>query len=149
MMKNKFLNTITILLIAFGTNAQDLLPNQVPTNILEKFNQDFSKAKDIEWEKKGENFEVEFEKGLSALDNKIIYNPAGEILYHKQEITSKELPETITNKINDEFPNSRINDVEKIYENGDIIYKFEVKQQDKEWDLVTNEAGIIISKKED
>ena len=63
-MKTKLIQMMAILFL--GTTsifAQDLTESQVPSVIVNNFKKEFPKASDVEWEKKGEQYNVEFEIG--------------------------------------------------------------------------------------
>src|SRR5699024_6696468 len=51
--------------------AQDIPQNQVPSVILNHFQQNFSKASDVEWEKDWDNYKVEFETGMFGSDQEV------------------------------------------------------------------------------
>ena len=150
-MKKKFFLSAIALLFAVGyAIGQDIPQSKVPSLVVNQFQQNFSKARDIEWEMKGENYEVEFEVGRHPdRDHEILYSPAGQVLRHKQEISSKDLPAQISQKLKAEYDGYRIKDVKKIVEGDKTIYKLEAKSHKEEWELKLDEKGNILRKKRD
>lgn len=147
----KFLLISGLLLFNFSAFAQDITQRDVPSVILNHFQQNFPKAKDIEWEFKGELYKVEFEIGIMGKDHDVWYDKNGSILKHKEEILSSELPETVKNNLNKLYPKHRIKDVKKITQGSDVQYELEAKHKflGEEWDLVYNAQGELLSKKAD
>lgn len=148
-MKKIVITTLLISAFALGLSAQKIFPEQVPSVIINKFNHDYPKARDIEWELKGNNYEVEFELGLADKDYEILYSPSGEVLRIEQEISASDLPEVVNQKVMTEFPGHRMKDVKKIVEEGRTVYKLEAKSNRTEWELVVDEKGNIIHKMQD
>ncbi len=145
-MKNKFLIIGTVLAITFTSQAQDITQSQVPSVILNQFNNQYPKATDIEWEIDSNLYNVEFEIGWNT-DHEIWYNTSGEMVKHKEDVSKSELPETVKNKIKSEFKGYSIDDLERITDNGKVIYKIELDaltQQD--WDVILDSNGNVISK---
>lgn len=149
MIQKMSMSLIVLLLTGCLAIAQDIPQSQVPSIIVNKFQQDYPKAHDIDWEMDGENYEVEFELGLLQKDHEILYSPSGEILRHKQEITKSDLPEKVKNVLKNDYSGYRIKDVDKIEMDGKVIYKLEAKSLKDEWDLTLDEEGNILSNKLD
>lgn len=147
-MKNILITLTTVFAFTVVAHTQDIDQNQVPSVILNNFKKQFPKAYDIEWEKKLNTYEVEFENEKSK-DHEIVYNFSGEIIKQKIEISAKELNKAIRNTLRNEFSDCIISEVEMIEEKGQKKYKIELKSIFKEWDVVVNENGEILSRKED
>lgn len=139
--------TITVIAVLFAfllnATAQDLTQRQVPAIIVNKFKQDYPKAKDVKWELKGINYEVEFEIGYFNNDYEILYSPAAEILKYEQELSKSELPKHIISKINNLYPNYRIKDIKLIKEKNKIYYKFEANKNKIEIKVLMDHKGNI------
>ncbi|AEL25880.1 PepSY-like domain-containing protein [Cyclobacterium marinum] len=131
----------------FGfTQAQDISQDQVPSLILNQFKADYAKASDIEWEKEGEFYSVEFETGWNV-DHEIWYNAGGDLVKHKEDIPTKELPIQVKEKIKEEFSNYSIDDLERISEEGKVVYKMELNSIWKQdWEVVIDAEGGILNK---
>lgn len=148
-MERVFLIIGMIVLFTIHTKAQDILSKDVPSLIINKFQQDYPKAKDISWEKKGVNYEVDFDLGFPERDHEILYAPTSEVLRHKQEIKVKDLPANVKEKVLVEFPNYQIKDVNKIIMGTATFYTLEVKSSSVKWELKVDDKGNIINKKQD
>src|SRR6478609_6371041 len=70
--------------------GQDVPQSQVPSLVVNNFQQSFPKAFDVEWELEGENYKVEFETGLLRDDHEALYDKAGKLLRHKEEISQSD-----------------------------------------------------------
>lgn len=149
-MKKKLLLGAIICFFAVNFSyAQKIPQNQVPSVVLNNFQQNFQNAKDIEWKKKPGYYEVEFEIGRPDKDHEIWYDSTGKVLRHKQEISKKELPAKVMNTLNANYKGYRIKDVKKIDKAGKVTYKLEAKSATDEWDLVLDANGTILKKKLD
>lgn len=135
-----------IINFSFG---QKIYQNQVPSVVLNQFQQNFPNAKQIEWEKKPGYYEVEFEIGMMNRDHEIWYDSTGKVLYHKEEIAKSDLPAQVANTLKKDFKSYRIKDVKKIFRAGIVTYKMEAKSLTEEWELVIDASGKIISQKPD
>lgn len=128
------------------TSAQEIPQSEVPDVIVDRFQQDFPDAKDIEWELKGDAYEVEFEIGRPDKDHKIRYNAQAEILRHKAEISKQDLPAEIVRVLDTDYKSYRIKDIKRIVEGDTTIYILEAKSPIEEWDLVFDAQGKLLSK---
>lgn len=144
--------SLSIITLVFGVAnifAQDIPQSQVPSLVLNSFQQKYPKAYDVEWELKGDLYKVEFEKSLLGDDVEVWFDKSGKVVRSKEEISKSELPKAVLDKIDAEFKASIIKDVEKFNENGTISYKVEIKTIREEWDVLFDEKGNILSKKLD
>lgn len=117
----KHLILICLAVVFFTTaSAQDIRQSEVPSLVLNAFQSKFSNPTDIEWEKQGDLFKVEFEIGNK--DHDLWLDQNGNIKKHKEEITRADLPEVIKQKLNSDFKSYRIDDVDKIETNGKIYF---------------------------
>lgn len=138
--------TLAALSIFSITMAQDIPTSQVPSVILNQFNKDFSKATDVEWEMESNLYNVDFETGWN-IDHEVWYNAEGKIIKHKEDIAVKELPKSVKNKIKTAFDGYSIDDLERITDNGKIVYKMELNSLLKQdWDVVLDANGNVLSK---
>lgn len=144
--------SMSILALFIGVTsmfAQDIPQSQVPSLVLNSFQQKYPKAYDVEWELKGDLYKVEFEKSLLGDDVEVWFDKSGKVVRSKEEISKSELPKAILDKIDAEFKASIIKDVEKFIDNNTVSYKVEVKTIREEWDILFDEKGNILSKKLD
>lgn len=132
--------------IALCSCAQNINPSQAPAVVVNAFQQQYPKATDVEWEKKGENYEVEFEVGVADKDHTMLIDPSGKIISHKQDIYKSELPTAVLNALSQQFPEYKIDDVEKIEAAGVTKFKMEVKKKPEEWKVVFSPDGKLLEK---
>lgn len=122
--------------------AQDIPESQVPSVIVNKFKAEFPKAKDVEWELKGEEYNVEFEIGWFS-DYEAWFSTSGQLLRYKQEISRRDLPIAIKDAIKNQYSGYHIDDVEKIVENGKEIYKVEIEKGNDDRNLLFSADGKL------
>lgn len=138
-------------LVVFATaamNAQDLRTNDVPANLQSTFTNAYANASDVEWEKKGEHFKVEFE--IDRLDHDVWYDTSGNVVKSKIEITEDNLPATIASAIKDKYADYKIDSIEVHEENNVKTYEVEIeKGWSEERKLVIDHTGNILSDIED
>ena len=148
-MKNLIL-TISILGLSFNQiSAQDIHQSEVPSVILNHFQKTFSKASDIEWEIKGDLYEVEFETGFLGDDHKVLYSRDGKMVRHEEEISKNSLPKSVSSSIKKSFNGYRTDDIKKITENGKVFYNIELKNYSQEWKVIFDAQGKILQKRQD
>jgi len=130
----------------FGTvNGQDIPVSQVPDAVINSFSEDFSNARDVEWERESGYFEVDFETGWGR-DHEARYDESGTLLYHKEEIRNRELPEIVRDKIRSEYNDYNIDDAERIIEADETRYLVSLDSRRlSDLDLLIDDKGVIIS----
>lgn len=143
-MKKLFIFAIP-LLTALSSCAQDVSQALVPSVVLNAFQQKFPQASDVEWEKKGELYEVEFD--LQYKDHKALLDSTGKIIKHKQEIKPSELPISVQTTLQKGFSKYKIDDVKRIETEGIVIYKVEVENAKEEKKVYLDANGKIIEGK--
>ncbi|EIJ40499.1 Protein of unknown function (DUF2874) [Galbibacter orientalis DSM 19592] len=145
-MKKQILIFGAAIVMSSITNAQDIPQSQVPSIINNEFNKQFPKATDVEWEMAGYLYNVEFEINWNQ-DHEIWYNSEGKIVKHKEDISVSELPKVVNNTIKRKFNGYSIDDLKRITDNGQIVYKMELNAFTKQdWDIVIDNNGDVISK---
>ncbi len=142
-------SAFVLALTTTGAIAQDIPQSQVPAVVVNSFQQKFPKAKKVEWEVKGNVYEVEFETGLFRTDQEAWFQPNGKVLRYKTEINKKELPKSVLDRVKRDFPGYRIEDAKKINAEQKVSYAFEVKNGKEEWKLVLDPQGNVLTKVRD
>src|SRR5690606_17486639 len=116
-MKKRMIFGILGFLISAGASlGQEIPQSQVPSLVVNSFQQSFSKAYDIEWEMDGELYKVEFETGFPGKDHDVWYDKTGKLTRHKEEIAKSDLPRQVLDKIAEDFRGYRLDDIKKITE---------------------------------
>lgn len=143
-MKTKAFQLLAILMITTGTIfAQDIPESQVPSVIVNNFKKEFPKATDVEWEREGDQYSVEFEIGWFT-DYEAWFTASGKLFKYKEEISERDLPKEIKNAIKTQYKGYRIDDVKKITENGVETYKVEIEKGNDERNLLFSKNGTLI-----
>lgn len=110
--------------LASSAIAQDIPQSQVPSVVLNAFQSKYTNVTDLEWELKGDLYKAEFEIGKR--DHDVWIDKNGTIKKHKEDFPKSQLPAAIQQKIQSEFKDYKIDDVDKIEEGGKVFYQVEL-----------------------
>lgn len=127
------------------SSGQDIPQSEVPSLIVNSFQQTFSKAYDVEWELDADRYKVEFETGYGT-DHDVWYDKTGKQIRHIEEISNSDLPQSVLNKIGTDFNGYRAGDIKKISEDGKTAYTLELRSLTEEWKVAMDSGGNILSK---
>ena len=141
--KMKNLKIAGLLLFATATiSAQDLQTKEVPSNLQSIFGKSYTNAKDVEWEKTGDHFKVEFE--INRMDHDVWYDADGNVLKSKSEISIKEVPAVVSAAVKAKYPDYKMDSVEVYEQKGVKTYKVEIeKGWSMERKLMIDNSGKI------
>ena len=140
-MKTKAIQLIAVFFL--GTSmifAQDMPESQVPSVVLNKFKAEFPKASDVEWELKGQEYNVEFEIGWFS-DYEAWFTSTGQLLRYTEEISKGDLPTAVTDAVSKQYVDFTIDDAKKLVENGVVSYSVEIEKSNDERKLHFSENG--------
>lgn len=141
------MKTIKLFMLAlFATGciyAQDIEANQVPSVIINNFKKEFPKASDIEWERQGNQYSVEFEIGFYT-DYEAWFNTSGDLIRYAEEISRTDLPQEIKDVINNQYQGYKIDDAIKFIENKIETYSVEIERDHEERNLLFSKNGKLI-----
>lgn|SRR5690606_19414467 len=144
-MKKYIICLFSSMIVGAGTGfAQDIAQSEVPAVVMKSFNEKFPKASDVEWERRGDIYEVDFDMGLFA-DHDALFDASGNITRHKEEISKRDLPKAVSDAISAQYPEFRIDDVDKITESGKVSYKVELEKGQEDRKVYFSEDGTIIN----
>ena len=138
--------TKLFMLALFATGciyAQDIEANQVPSVIINNFKKEFPKASDIEWERQGNQYSVEFEIGFYT-DYEAWFNTSGDLIRYAEEISRTDLPQEIKDAINNQYQGYKIDDTIKFIENNIETYSVEIERDHEERNLLFSKNGKLI-----
>lgn len=143
-MKTKTIQLLAIFFLGTGTIfAQDMLESQVPSVIVNSFKKEFPKASDVEWERQGDQYNVDFEIGWFT-DYEAWFTASGKLIRYTEDISEGDLPKTVKHAIKNQYKGYRIEDAKKIIENGVETYSVEIEKGNDERDLVFSTNGKLI-----
>lgn len=144
--RNLVLGTLTFLGVV-TVSAQDMNPNDVPSELRTAFEQTYPDASDVEWERDGESFKVEFE--VNREDQEIWYAADGKAAKTEKEIGENDLPQSIKSAISDTYANYKIDSIEMTEVDGSATYEVELeKGWDDERKVVFDVEGKVLSETE-
>ncbi len=132
-------------LLAGTLFAQDIPQSSVPSVVLNKFQQTFPKATDVEWEMSAGKYKVDFETGAGT-DHEAYYDKTGKLTRHKEDISKGSLPAKVLEKLKSAYGSYRVEDVDKITEGTKVTYSMELKSSTEEWKITFDKLGNVLSK---
>lgn len=137
-----------MLLSASALTAQDLNMEEVPTELMAKFQQEYPNATDVEWEKEGDAFEVEFD--LDGEEHEVWYSADGNTPRSERDISEDDLPEAVRSAIATNYEGYKVDSVKMTKEDGTTTYEVELeKGWTEEKDVVFDADGNVLSEKDD
>lgn len=136
---------VLFMFTAISGFAQDIKESDVPTAVRQAFEQEFSNARMAEWERKGQMYEVEFNTGMFD-DHEVIIDGRGNIIRHKEEIAKNDLPKAVLKSIQADYADYRVDDVDRITENGKVTYKVDLENRQGDMDIYLSEDGSEVSR---
>ncbi len=149
-MKKLLFGLFMLSLAYLPISAQDVQRRGVPAVVLNAFQQQFPKARQVEWEKKRDgNYNVEFDNGLFSRDHEAVISPEGKVLRHEEELASYSLPDAVKQKIKTEFDGYRVGDVKKIDAGGTVTYAVELDSRHGDLDVIFAADGEIVKERMD
>ena len=146
----KKIRIAALALIATATlSAQDLKTSEVPASFTEGLLKKYPKATDIEWERDGTDYKVEFEVG--RMEHEIWFNKDGETVRVEKDITKSHMPQGLIDIINKDYGDYKIDSVEATEKNGQTTYRVELE---KSWNkqliiTYTKEGKVLNISKDD
>jgi len=141
--------SVILLLMSTGcvSFAQDIAQQNVPSVVVNAFQQKFPDQTAVEWELKKGLYEAEFE--VKTLDHSVYIDSTGKIVKHKQEINVNELPAAVTTSIQKNFSGYKIEDPKKIEAGSKVIYKVDLEKGTEERKVTFSADGKIEENKLD
>lgn len=140
---------LLIAAVTFGINVINAQKTtDVPVDITTTFNKNYPSAKDVEWEKEGNNYEVEFQ--LNNVENSVLYDSKGAALQVEVEIPLSELPKKITDACAKAHPGTTIKEASRITDStGNVTYEVEIDKKDYIYDMSGNMIKKEVDKESD
>lgn len=120
---------------------QDVPVSKVPNEVKNAFKRNFNNPADVEWEKKKDRYEVEFD--LGNVDHSALYTAEGELLMVKMELNEQDLSPVIRQKISDDFREFEIDDIDQIKTGDRLLYQVELDGPSGDRKVVFTAEGEI------
>jgi hypothetical protein len=132
---------------ATATYAQKITADKVPATVQANFKKQFAHATKMQWEMEEADYEVNFKDNGTEFSAK--YNKDGGWLATEQEIKKTELPATVQQGLDKEFPKAELEEVEKItYPDHKIAYEMEIEQGKQKLEVQFSTDGQLLKKEE-
>src|SRR5690606_23705028 len=123
----KYLGILSVAIIMMSfvlLQDRDISASDVPRPVMEAFNSTFSDAYDVEWEKKGKEYEADFE--IQNIDYSARFTAQGKLVMQKNDILVLDIPDAVNTIIESEYEGYHIDDVEKIEMDGEEYFQVEL-----------------------
>jgi uncharacterized membrane protein YkoI len=121
---------VTTATISLSSCSQDLPASKVPSVVQNTVQSKFTNAVDIEWEKKNDIYEAEFD--VANVDYKAHIDASGKLIVYKVDMRVAELPATIATAITNEHAGYEIDDADKLEKDGVTYYQVELDGKGKQ-----------------
>ena len=147
MQKYRLLIFVSIFMLSISSLfAQRIHKSNVPSIIVNSFNQQFPRAYDVEWKMEENVYKVEFETGLFRTDHAVWYDNLANMIKHKAEISKRDLPDSVLNMLSVDYNGYKVSDMKMIFQDGVSTYTMELKRFDEEWKVNVTSNGKLLSK---
>jgi hypothetical protein len=136
-----------ILAIGLGLSScddDDMRNTDIPSVVINGFTQQFSNAKDLEWDKNADMYEAEFT--VNNVEYQAFLNPDGTFDKYKYDFTYKALPQSVQASIMKSFDRTKIEEVEVIEILGTSYYQVEFNEEPNDSKIIFDESGQVTSR---
>ncbi|MEO6882789.1 MAG: PepSY-like domain-containing protein [Bacteroidia bacterium] len=125
-------------------SAQKCQEKDVPSAVKDKFVSLYPSNKVEKWEKDGSNYDACFEQTKKKI--KVTFSASGTLVKTETKISVIELPQTVKDYANRNYPGKKISDASKVVDiDNTTTYKIEVN----DLKLVIDSNGNLIQSKKD
>lgn len=118
---------------------KDIAESEVPSVVKNAFASEYPEAKEVDWEMKGEDYEVDFE--VNNVDFALLIDGSGNIIMSKEEITKEDLPTAVTSGISKNFADLELDEVQKVEKDGKTYYQVEFDDTFRDKEVVFTANG--------
>jgi len=124
--------------------AQKIQEKDVPTTVKTSFNKTYPTAKEVKWDKEGNNYEASFD--ANEIDNSVLFDATGNEVETEVEIELNQLPSGVLKYVKTHYSNQKVKEAAKITDaKGAITYEAELKGMD----VLFDSNGIFIKEMKD
>jgi uncharacterized membrane protein YkoI len=138
---------LILLLAVFGPLASQAQSVTAPQIVLDQFAKDYPTAENVEWEKSGSAFEVEFNSDGDEME--VLYNAKAELIQSERTISNRELPDGVLDAFEAKYPNAAPKECSVIESGGLKHYEIEYLENGREIEVLMDESGKELSSDED
>lgn len=119
----------------------DIPTKDVPKAVINNFEKAFPDARDMEWEKEKDHYEVDFE--VEETDFSARYDANGNRIMYKQDIRNQEIPDAVSSALQEDFAKYQVDDVEKVERDGKAYYQIELEGKIFDKKKIFTENGAL------
>jgi hypothetical protein len=123
--------------------SRELTEKNVPSLVQNAFRTQFVDARDVDWQKKDHHYLVEFETGDTKGDHEALFDTLGTMILYKFETPMAKLPSAVVNTIQSQYQDYKIDDIEKLEQEGVTYYQVELAKGMKDLHLVFSDDGVL------
>lgn len=122
--------------------SQDIPASKVPSVVQNTVTGKFTPVNDIDWEKKKDFYEAEFD--VQGVEYKVHVAPNGSLLLVIKDIIEAGLPSPVTEAIHRDYAGYAIDDAHQVEKNGVVYFQVELeKRKAKDIRLAYLADGIV------
>jgi len=132
--------------IAQASKTSGIRSKDVPQAVLNTFNNRFPKATDVEWKKKGDDYNVSFD--LNRIDHHATFGRSGTLQEHGKELSSSMIPAAIRAAVTRDYPQHRIDEVQTVLRNKVTNYDVSLDGR-PDLKVLYSASGKLLKKKVD
>ena len=140
-MKKTVFLVLAIAMVFTACEDDDIRNADIPSVVLNGFTEQFSNATGVEWEKKADLYEAEFE--IQKVDYEAILSSDGTILKYKYDISYEALPEAVQASITADYDKTNIDEIELIQISETSYYQVEFDAEPNDNKIIFEESGQV------
>ena len=140
-MKKTVFLVLAIAMVFTACEDDDIRNADIPSVVLNGFTEQFSNATGVEWEKKADLYEAEFE--IEKVDYEAILSSDGTIVKYKYDVSYEALPEAVQASITADYDKTNIDEIELIQISETSYYQVEFDVEPNDNKIIFEESGQV------
>lgn len=140
-MKKTVFLVLAIAMVFTACEDDDIRNADIPSVVLNGFTEQFSNATGVEWEKKADLYEAEFE--IEKVDYEAILSSDGTIVKYKYDVSYEALPEAVQASITADYDKANIDEIELIQISETSYYQVEFDAEPNDNKIIFEESGQV------
>lgn len=140
-MKKTVFLVLAIAMVFTACEDDDIRNADIPSVVLNGFTEQFSNATGVEWEKKADLYEAEFE--IEKVDYEAILSSDGTIVKYKYDVSYEALPEAVQASITADYDKTNIDEIELIQISETSYYQVEFDAEPNDNKIIFEESGQV------
>jgi hypothetical protein len=140
-MKKTVFLVLAMAMVFTACEDDDIRNADIPSVVLNGFTEQFSNATGVEWEKKADLYEAEFE--IEKVDYEAILSSDGTIVKYKYDVSYEALPEAVQASITADYDKTNIDEIELIQISETSYYQVEFDAEPNDNKIIFEESGQV------